>query len=60
MKKVMNEIIDADLYLSVPSSGKKSAVKVSVPHNDEIFDADEAQLAKFTIKPRVIEEVICA
>lgn len=60
MKKENSGIIDADLRLKVPSSGRKSAVKVSVPHSDNLIDADEVQLQRFAIRPRVCEDVMFA
>lgn len=52
-------IIDADLHSRSLVMNRKSAVKVSVPHADNLIDLDDLQMQKFAIKQRVCEDVIC-
>lgn len=46
MQKNINEVIDADLYPSFTSSGKKSARIVSVLRDNKLIDADSLQMSE--------------
>jgi len=57
--KMINFGSDAEILPS-PNARNSSVYKILVPHVDEIVDADELQIQKNAVRPRVIRGVIVA